>query len=117
MSEEKSEKKRENEEKSAGLSNSRQNYPKFGKNVPNPLAHKGKSLVDVRSPLGRNGSGYKISKKKLKEVQLSNKDRKSTRLNSSHVSISYAVFCLKKKISASCSGFAIDLEQHLSLAI
>src|SRR5699024_12086662 len=28
-----------------------------------------------------------------------NKDRKSTRLNSSHVSISYAVFCLKNKIS------------------
>src|SRR5699024_12022625 len=27
-------------------------------------------------------------------------DRKSTRLNSSHVSISYAVFCLKKKIQA-----------------
>src|SRR5438067_6116747 len=26
-----------------------------------------------------------------------NPDRKSTRLNSSHVSISYAVFCLKKK--------------------
>src|SRR5699024_12038052 len=28
---------------------------------------------------------------------LSPRDRKSTRLNSSHVSISYAVFCLKKK--------------------
>src|SRR5699024_12048671 len=27
-------------------------------------------------------------------------DRKSTRLNSSHVSISYAVFCLKKKRNA-----------------
>src|SRR5690606_40270550 len=27
-------------------------------------------------------------------------DRKSTRLNSSHVKISYAVFCLKKKIIA-----------------
>src|SRR5207249_10406304 len=27
-------------------------------------------------------------------------DRKSTRLNSSHVSISYAVFCLKKKRAA-----------------
>src|SRR5690625_5406152 len=26
-----------------------------------------------------------------------NEDRKSTRLNSSHVAISYAVFCLKKK--------------------
>src|SRR5699024_11578911 len=38
----------------------------------------------------------------LKEKQeirdyLSEVDRKSTRLNSSHVSISYAVFCLKKK--------------------
>src|SRR5207249_9691349 len=34
------------------------------------------------------------------DLQFSNgslKDRKSTRLNSSHVSISYAVFCLKKK--------------------
>src|SRR5699024_12511472 len=29
-------------------------------------------------------------------------DRKSTRLNSSHVSISYAVFCLKKSISMQC---------------
>src|SRR5207249_5680531 len=29
-------------------------------------------------------------------VCLSVRDRKSTRLNSSHVSISYAVFCLKK---------------------
>src|SRR5437868_13309419 len=28
---------------------------------------------------------------------LTSRDRKSTRLNSSHVSISYAVFCLKKK--------------------
>src|SRR2546426_8333262 len=29
----------------------------------------------------------------------SNRDRKSTRLNSSHLVISYAVFCLKKKIT------------------
>src|SRR5690554_7466955 len=36
-----------------------------------------------------------------KQIQLNilevKKDRKSTRLNSSHVRISYAVFCLKKK--------------------
>src|SRR5690606_40080854 len=36
------------------------------------------------------------------------RDRKSTRLNSSHVKISYAVFCLKKKkkqtLFISCSG-------------
>src|SRR5437868_15221977 len=31
-------------------------------------------------------------------------DRKSTRLNSSHVSISYAVFCLKKKNMTSASA-------------
>src|SRR3712207_7882085 len=31
------------------------------------------------------------------EFSLRNKDRKSTRLNSSHANISYAVFCLKKK--------------------
>src|SRR5713101_8905577 len=29
--------------------------------------------------------------------QVGDRDRKSTRLNSSHMSISYAVFCLKKK--------------------
>src|SRR5699024_12637649 len=33
----------------------------------------------------------------VKELIRYQKDRKSTRLNSSHVSISYAVFCLKKK--------------------
>src|SRR5437899_9893933 len=30
-------------------------------------------------------------------VRADDKDRKSTRLNSSHLGISYAVFCLKKK--------------------
>src|SRR5690349_22776322 len=33
-------------------------------------------------------------------------DRKSTRLNSSHVEISYAVFCLKKK-KTTCSARAL----------
>src|SRR5207249_9685332 len=32
-----------------------------------------------------------------KDQKTLDSDRKSTRLNSSHVSISYAVFCLKKK--------------------
>src|SRR3712207_7183341 len=34
-------------------------------------------------------------------------DRKSTRLNSSHANISYAVFCLKKKKSSSSSVSSI----------
>src|SRR5690606_40823611 len=33
----------------------------------------------------------------LTEIHRQAQDRKSTRLNSSHVKISYAVFCLKKK--------------------
>src|SRR5690606_22858804 len=41
-----------------------------------------------------------LSKEEIKailEVHVNIKDRKSTRLNSSHVKISYAVFCLKNK--------------------
>src|SRR2546427_6411090 len=33
----------------------------------------------------------------FRNARFSSKDRKSTRLNSSHSQISYAVFCLKKK--------------------
>src|SRR5258705_3105532 len=36
------------------------------------------------------------------------RDRKSTRLNSSHLGISYAVFCLKKKRNASGAEWMID---------
>src|SRR2546430_7239522 len=42
------------------------------------------------APLRREGAGETISRSEKK-------DRKSTRLNSSHSQISYAVFCLKKK--------------------
>src|SRR2546430_10499865 len=36
-------------------------------------------------------------------------DRKSTRLNSSHSQISYAVFCLKKKINDSTAALHVSL--------
>src|SRR3712207_7179807 len=42
-------------------------------------------------------------------------DRKSTRLNSSHANISYAVFCLKKKINNKSSYHRDQLKQHLCL--
>src|SRR5438067_5089885 len=51
------------------------------------------SVVDVEFEPGRLPSIYSA----LLVEGVENKDRKSTRLNSSHVSISYAVFCLKKK--------------------
>src|SRR5690242_21284401 len=38
------------------------------------------------------------------------RDRKSTRLNSSHMSISYAVFCLKKKKKIAEIGLACELK-------
>src|SRR5699024_11595458 len=48
--------------------------------------------------------------------QLFGGDRKSTRLNSSHVSISYAVFCLKKKkikTKLKClQEFGVNLETY-----
>src|SRR3712207_8555397 len=40
---------------------------------------------------------------------LAERDRKSTRLNSSHANISYAVFCLKKKTRAPCAGRSLRL--------
>src|SRR2546429_6536303 len=50
---------------------------------------------------GRNGRGRQIKAQALQDcarhLELIHGDRKSTRLNSSHGYISYAVFCLKKK--------------------
>src|SRR5690625_5707512 len=40
---------------------------------------------------------FRQMQKRIDRVNTVNTDRKSTRLNSSHVAISYAVFCLKKK--------------------
>src|SRR5690348_17403909 len=55
-----------------------------------PGGHVVGSDVDLAGRLGRVGVGRD-------QRNLGGEDRKSTRLNSSHPSISYAVFCLKKK--------------------
>src|SRR5437868_12621984 len=47
-----------------------------------------------------------VFEKRSQLSPLSKTDRKSTRLNSSHVSISYAVFCLKKKKTREASDRA-----------
>src|SRR3712207_8690583 len=46
-------------------------------------------------PFGRFGPTRRL--RYAREYSLVRLDRKSTRLNSSHANISYAVFCLKKK--------------------
>src|SRR5439155_5964180 len=43
------------------------------------------------------GDSIRMADKDVVIINPSDGDRKSTRLNSSHVAISYAVFCLKKK--------------------
>src|SRR3712207_8011100 len=54
-------------------------------------------LANVRTPMIRRGDlRAQIAANRLAEERL-REDRKSTRLNSSHANISYAVFCLKKK--------------------
>src|SRR5699024_12792910 len=62
-----------------------------------------KAVTEIVSPL--SGTVKDVHKEVEDDTELLNStdraenwiDRKSTRLNSSHVSISYAVFCLKKK--------------------
>src|SRR5690606_40695283 len=50
---------------------------------------------DVRDARRHGGRGD--GPQRGEGVRPADRDRKSTRLNSSHVKISYAVFCLKKK--------------------
>src|SRR5438045_7920575 len=53
------------------------------------------SKVAAKSASNSDGSGAWVAIQTALEPA---EDRKSTRLNSSHLGISYAVFCLKKKI-------------------
>src|SRR5690242_20835802 len=64
----------------------------FGGNMDSPEASVGNTVylpVNVKGGLLYLGDGH--------AAMGDGEDRKSTRLNSSHMSISYAVFCLKKK--------------------
>src|SRR5690348_17588835 len=61
------------------------------------LSRRGLLKAGVISMAGLTLSQLLRSEAKAQAVGGNPKDRKSTRLNSSHPSISYAVFCLKKK--------------------
>src|SRR3712207_8569687 len=52
---------------------------------------------DPRAPLLRHRQRHRRVARGHLDLDLVGRDRKSTRLNSSHANISYAVFCLKKK--------------------
>src|SRR5258707_10800582 len=60
----------------------------------------GAALLKFEWPLYEGGllqNRLNLAQSKREEAAATLKDRKSTRLNSSHANISYAVFCLKKK--------------------
>src|SRR5690606_41634760 len=57
------------------------------------IANQAKQVETLRLQVERSRQSMQRKQQQADEKQ----DRKSTRLNSSHVKISYAVFCLKKK--------------------
>src|SRR5690606_39922019 len=73
-----------------------------------PVADKTAALEELRSVIGEDlAAAYKLTDKQQRQNAINAArtkarehyealDRKSTRLNSSHVKISYAVFCLKQ---------------------
>src|SRR5207245_5440969 len=68
--------------------------------VSSPTTLKGKLLMRIVCPIGSVGPNrffLTVSPITATFAAIFTSDRKSTRLNSSHGSISYAVFCLKKK--------------------
>src|SRR5688500_15172850 len=74
---------------------------RFATAAPDLELHGSWWIVELRSPDGarpfrRAAAGERVALPGDTEVELV-ADRKSTRLNSSHLVISYAVFCLKKK--------------------
>src|SRR5258707_11687203 len=55
------------------------------------------AVVRVTSTLWPRPAIFSDGRHLLRRLAAAEQDRKSTRLNSSHANISYAVFCLKKK--------------------
>src|SRR5690606_3498592 len=68
--------------------------PRAGRDLPLELAARALRIVAAHAPAAARA----VERRRAREQQLQVivQDRKSTRLNSSHVKISYAVLCLKK---------------------
>src|SRR5947209_12447372 len=63
------------------------------------LFRSGRQLVRGGRPAGGGRAHRRGRRRARRRRRGPHRDRKSTRLNSSHANISYAVFCLKKKKS------------------
>src|SRR5690606_39722886 len=65
--------------------------------APEVAGEVGAQLPDRRAEVGVLPEPYAVDVDRHRPAVEDDVDRKSTRLNSSHVKSSYAVFCLKKK--------------------
>src|SRR5256885_9960664 len=70
-------------------------------------------LVGGRELLARPPYALRHRLHTLGRTRKTREDRKSTRLNSSHLVISYAVFCLKKKRRAHAPARAIGARRRM----
>src|SRR5690349_22060379 len=68
----------------------------------------GRFLPGHRSHCEASGNSERDCSEAQTGSDFQNLDRKSTRLNSSHVEISYAVFCLKKKNHCACVFIGVN---------
>src|SRR5699024_11981705 len=67
-------------------------------NIITSINEAARELLNVENKTAKELIGQSLSHfTSVSLLDKASEDRKSTRLNSSHVSISYAVFCLKKK--------------------
>src|SRR2546430_11528084 len=73
---------------------------------------KGRGLTAARDYLGCANQPVAAIGDSDRDVPMLAADRKSTRLNSSHSQISYAVFCLKKKTKLSAKTRPHDGDAH-----
>src|SRR5690349_22815817 len=73
-----------------------------------------RSAVGSESPSWLDDEGLEDATLLVTGDRLWTADRKSTRLNSSHVEISYAVFCLKKKRKNNIGGTHYSIQEILN---
>src|SRR3712207_7949026 len=76
-----------------------------------PAGQRAAQLVDVVAP-EESGDEHDQAADPGADGEQVHGDRKSTRLNSSHANISYAVFCLKKKKEHGCITTTYMTQSH-----
>src|SRR5690242_21843462 len=87
------------------------NYSRLARSLASFPTRRSSDLLEAGlgpEPLMHVAGDQRVGRDRALLLEVGHRDRKSIRLNSSHMSISYAVFCLKKKKS----NWAIGLSKE-----